>query len=63
MTRSKKSSLILRSSIADGLNINSIKTTDNSKAVLDKEGVERYKKLRFEILNQNKDSSVEPQKA
>ena len=63
MTRSKKSSLILRPSIADGLNINSIKTTDNSKAVLDKEGVERYKKLRFEILNQNKDSSIEPQKA
>ena len=58
MTRPKKSSLILRSSIADGLDIKSIKTTDNSKAVLDKEGVERYKKLRFEILNQNKDSSV-----
>ena len=63
MTRPKKSSLILRSSIADGLDIKSIKTTDNSKAVLDKEGVERYKKLRFEILNQNKDSSVKPQKA
>ena len=63
MTRPNKSSLILRSSIADGLDIKSIKTTDNSKAVLDKEGVERYKNLRFEILNQNKHSSVKPQKA
>ena len=47
VSRSKKSSLILSTSIADGLNVKSIKTTDDSKAQLDAEGVEKYKKLRF----------------
>lgn len=58
ISRSKKGTLISRSSIANGLNINSVKNTDNSKAEFDKNAVDEYKALRTQVLNSFYDENV-----
>lgn len=58
ISRSKKGSLILRDSIADGLNVSSIRGNDNSKAEFNQQQVEDYKKLRFDILKGSYDTEM-----
>lgn len=58
ISRSKKGSLILKSAIADGLNISSIRGNDNSKAEFNEAQVKDYKKLRFDILKGSYDTEM-----
>lgn len=57
ISRSKKSSLIYKNAIPEGLKIDNSKTNDNSKAEFDPSNVEKYKEFRLKLLQQYSDEA------